>query len=172
MNHRLPIEQALLGFLIREPMHGYDLHQWAKAELGDIWYMGISNIYGTLKRLEENDWVESTLIPQESHPPRKVYQITPGGEQSFFDWLHTPILTMRKMRVEFPTKLYFFRTLELEGVDDLIASQEAFCQEQADKLEHKAAQRDPRDLVRLTFDFRRCQIEAIITWLHECRGKI
>jgi len=172
MSRRLPIEQALLGFLIQKPMHGYDLHQQAKAELGDIWYMGISNIYGALKRLEKNAWVESTLVPQESHPSRKVYQITPDGERSFLDWLHTPIITMRKTRVEFPTKLYFFRTLGLEGVDDLIATQETFCQNQVERLKQKAAQRDPHDLVRLTFDFRRCQIKAIITWLHECRGKI
>jgi len=172
MSRRLPIEQALLGFLIQKPMHGYDLHQQAKAELGDIWYMGISNIYGTLKRLEKNAWVESTLVPQENHPSRKVYQITPSGEQGFLDWLHNPILTMRKMRVEFPTKLYFFRTLNLKGVNDLITTQETFCREQADKLKQQAAQRDPHDLVRLVFDFRRYQIEAIITWLHDCREKL
>ena len=67
MSRRLPIEQALLGFLIQKSMHGYDLHQQAETELGDIWYMGISNIYGALKRIEENAWVESTLVPQESH---------------------------------------------------------------------------------------------------------
>ncbi len=153
-------------------MHGYDLHQQAKAELGDIWYMGISNIYGALKRLEENGWVKSTLVPQDNHPPRKVYRITPTGEQGFLDWLRQPIITMRRMRVEFPTKLYFFRTLGLKGADDLIAAQETFCQDQVEQLEQKAARRDPQDLVRLVFDFRRYQIEAIIAWLHDCQEKM
>ena len=172
MSRKLPIEQALLGFLIQEPMHGYDLHQRAKAELGEIWYMGISNIYGALKQLEQSAWVESTLVPQESHPSRKVYQVTPGGERNFLDWLCRPILTMRRMRVEFPTKLYFFRTLGLEGADDLISAQEACCQEQVERLRQKAAQCNPDDLLRLVFDFRRYQIEAIIAWLHDCRGKM
>jgi DNA-binding PadR family transcriptional regulator len=111
-------------------------------------------------------------MPQENHPPRKVYHITLDGKRNFFDWLHHPILTMRRMRVEFPTKLYFFRTLGLEGADDLISAQEAFCQEQVARLKQKAAQRDPDDLLRLVFDFRRYQIEATIGWLHDCRGKM
>ena len=69
---RLPLEQALLGFLMQGPLHGYDLHRRAEDELGRIWHMGISNVYGALKRLEQADHVESTLSPQESRPPRKV----------------------------------------------------------------------------------------------------
>ena len=42
---RLPMEQALLGFLLEGPKHGYDLHQRVEEELGQIWYMGISNVY-------------------------------------------------------------------------------------------------------------------------------
>ena len=63
---RLPLDQALLGFLMQGPMHGYDLHRRAESELGRIWYMGLSNVYGALKRLEQTGQVESTLSPQES----------------------------------------------------------------------------------------------------------
>ncbi len=79
---------------------------------------------------------------------RKVYRITPTGEQGFLDWLRQPIITMRKMRVEFPT-LYFFRTLGLEGVDGLITTRGIFCREPVERLEQKAA----------------------IGWLHDCREK-
>jgi len=169
---RLPLEQTLLGFLMQEPMHGYDMHQQVEAELGQVWYMGISNIYGALKRLEQSDQVESTLVPQEGRPPRKVYQITPAGEQSFMDWLRQPVPVIREMRVEFPTKLYFFRALNLQGVDDLITAQEAVCRERVERLEHKAAQCAPHDINQLVFDFRRRQIEAIIDWLPTCGEEI
>ena len=62
---RLPLEQALLGFLMQRPLHGYDLHERVEKELGEIWYMGISNVYGALKRLEQSGQIESDLIPQE-----------------------------------------------------------------------------------------------------------
>lgn len=169
---RLPLEQALLGLLMQEPMHGYDLHQQVKAELSEIWYMGISNIYGALKRLEQSGQVKSDLITQNDRPPRKVYQITQAGEQSFLDWLRRPVPTVREMRVEFPTKLYFFHALGLAGVDDLVAAQEAVCWERVQEMEQKIAQCPTHGVNRLVFDFRRRQIEAIIDWLHNCREEI
>ena len=169
---RLPLEQTLLGFLTQKPMHGYDLNQQVKAELGEVWYMGISNIYGALKRLDQSGQVESSLVPQNDRPSRKVYRITPAGEQSFLDWLRQPVPVIREMRVEFPTKLYFFRALDLQGADDLITAQEAVCREHVERLEHKAAQCAPCDINRLVFDFRRRQIEAIIDWLHTCGEEI
>ena len=169
---RLPLEQALLGLLMEGPMHGYDLHQRVEEELGIVWYMGISNVYGALKRLEQAGRVEATLSPQESRPPRKVYRITPSGEQSFLDWVRQPIPTMRDMRVEFLAKLYFFHTLDLEGVGELVTAQEAVCRGRVEWLERSAAQCDPQDFNRLVYDFRRRQIEAILDWLQVCREEV
>jgi PadR family transcriptional regulator AphA len=169
---RLPLEQALLGFLIQGAMHGYDLHRRVEDELGIVWYMGISNVYGALKRLEQASRVESTLSPQEGRPPRKVYRITPAGEQSFLDWVRRPVPTMRDMRVEFPAKLYFFHLLGLEGIGELVAAQEAVCRARVEWLEQKIAQCGPQDFNRLVFDFRRRQIEAILDWLQVCREEV
>jgi DNA-binding PadR family transcriptional regulator len=166
---RLPLGRALLGFLMGESMHGYDLHQRVERELGEIWYMGISNIYGALKRLEKQGLVDSAVRSQGSRPARKVHSITPAGEQSFLDWVRTPVASMRDMRVEFPTKLYFYRSLGLEGAEDLISGQEKLCRQRIESLEHKAARRAPHDFDRLVFDFRRRQIEAIVGWIQVCR---
>jgi DNA-binding PadR family transcriptional regulator len=161
---------VLLGFLIEEAMHGYDLHQRVQEELGRIWYLGMSNLYAALKRLEEAGHVEATLIHQESYPSRKVYQVTPSGRERFLEWVHKPIPSMRDMRVEFPAKLYFFRLLELEGRDDLITAQEAVCQERLERLEENALDTPSNDFNHLVFDFRRRQIEAIMDWLAACRS--
>ena len=67
---RLPMEKALLGFLMTGPLHGYDLHRRVEEELGRVWYMGISNIYGALRRLEEAGFVISTVSQQVGRPPR------------------------------------------------------------------------------------------------------
>ncbi len=167
---RLPQECVLLGFLIEEAMHGYDLHQRVKEELGRIWYVGMSNLYAALKRLEEADQVTATLLQQESHPPRKVYHVTPAGRQRLMEWVRKPIPSMRDMRVEFPAKLYFFRRLNLEGRDELVAAQEAICQELLGRLEENARTVPPNDFDQLVFDFRRRQIEATLDWLAACRS--
>jgi DNA-binding PadR family transcriptional regulator len=169
---RLPLEQALLGFLMQGPLHGYDLHRRAEDELGRIWHMGISNVYGTLKRLEQTGHVESTLSPQESRPPRKVYCITLTGRESFLAWVRQPVPAIRRMRVEFLAKLYFLHTLGLEGAEALIAGQEAVCRERLERFGHDAAQCEPGDFDRLVFDFRLRQIEAILEWLAACREEL
>jgi DNA-binding PadR family transcriptional regulator len=169
---RLPLEQALLGLLSQGPMHGYDLHRHAKEELGRIWHMGISNIYGALKRLEEAHHVEHTLIPQDNRPPRKIYHVTRAGRKSFRDWVRQPVPNTRRLRVEFLAKLYFLHALDLNGAEDLITAQGAICQERIARFERSAAECDPEDFDRLVFDFRCRQIEAILDWLEACRKEL
>jgi DNA-binding PadR family transcriptional regulator len=165
----LPLEKVLLGFLSQEAAHGYDLHQAVQDELGEVWYMGLSNVYRALGQMEACGEVEVTVVPQDDRPARKVYHITPLGRQSLLSWLRRPIPSMRDMRVEFPAKLYFFRRLELEGAEDLIAAQEATCRSRMEMLEQRAAECPPGDFNRLVFDFRRRQIAAIVEWLQVCR---
>ena len=162
---RLPLEQALLGLLMKEPLHGYDLHRLTKSRLGRIWYMGMGNIYNTLKRLEAASHVESSLTPQENRPPRKVYRITRTGRQAFRDWVRQPTPNIRRLRVELLAKLYFLHTLELKGSEKLIADQRLICQERIEQLVHRTAECQPNDFDRLVFDFRRRQIESIVDWL-------
>ena len=167
---RLPQECALLGFLIQDAMHGYDLHQRVEEELGRVWYMGMSNLYATLKRLEDAGHVEVTLAPQENYPARKVYHVTPEGRERFMEWVRKPIPSMRDLRVEFLAKLYFFHILELEGGAELITAQEAVCRERLARLERSVEAVPPDDFDHLVFDFRRRQIRAILDWLVACRS--
>lgn len=171
-NKRLPLEQALLGFLMKGPMHGYDLHRRAKDELGRIWRMGISNIYGALKQLEEVEHVESTLSLQDNRPTRKIYRITQAGRKSFRAWVRQPAPNMQRLRVEFLAKLYFLHTLGLKGIEELITAQESVCQERIAQLERSATEGTSQDFDRLVFDFRHRQIEAILDWLGACRKEL
>jgi len=158
-----PLDQALLGFLMQGPAHGYALHDRAEEELGRIWYMGISNVYSTLKGLQAAGRVESTLDDQ-SYPPRKVYSITPAGRHTFLDWVREPVPAMRDMRVEFLAKLYFFHTLPLDGIDVLLEAQRHECQEQLDVLE-RATDTSSDVFGRMVTEFRRRRIQASLDWL-------
>lgn len=162
-----PLEKALLGFLMQGPAHGYALHQRAESELGRIWYMGMSNVYGTLKDLEEAGQVESSL-DEESYPARKVYAITSKGRQSFLAWVRESVPAIRDMRVEFLAKLYFFHTLDLEGADDLLEAQRVVCQEQLEELEERADGRPNEAFGRMVTEFRRRRIQASVDWLRVC----
>jgi DNA-binding PadR family transcriptional regulator len=162
-----PLEKALLGFLVQGPAHGYALHQRAESELGRIWYMGMSNVYATLKDLEEAGQVESRL-DEESYPPRKVYEITSEGRESFLRWIREPVPAVRDMRVELLAKLYFFHTLHLEGVDHLLESQRAVCRERLKRLEERAAEGSQDVFERAVTDFRRRRLQTSVDWLKRC----
>jgi DNA-binding PadR family transcriptional regulator len=158
-----PLDQALLGFLMQGPAHGYALHERAEEELGRIWYMGKSNVYGTLKQLQQAGHVESTL-DDASYPPRKVYTITTEGCASFDAWVREPVPAIRDMRVEFLAKLYFFQTLELDGVGVLLEGQKRSCRERLHQLGLEAGgMRDAFE--RAVNGFRQRRIEATLDWL-------
>jgi DNA-binding PadR family transcriptional regulator len=164
----LPLEQALLGLVMQEPAHGYALHQRAEEGLGRIWYIGMSNVYGTLKDLEEAGQVESAR-EEGSYPQRKVYRITAEGRRSFMAWVRQPVLAVRDMRVELLAKLYFFCALDLEGMEALLDAQAAWCRERLGQLEQRMALGIEDDFERLVSNFRRHRIRATLDWLEKLR---
>lgn len=161
------MEQALLGFLMQGSAHGYALHQRAEEELGRIWYMGMSNVYATLKDLGSAGQVEVAL-DEETYPPRKVYSITPAGCAAFSAWVREPVDAVRDMRVELLAKLYFFQALELEGALSLLRAQGTVCRERLDELEQNAAADADDVFGRVVIDFRRRRIRSSIEWLQAC----
>ncbi|MBN1954547.1 MAG: helix-turn-helix transcriptional regulator [Anaerolineae bacterium] len=167
---RLPLEQALLGFLLQGPAHGYDLHRQVQDELGRVWYVGISSVYAALQQLEDDGLVQSTVVAQADRPARKVFQVTAGGREHFVAWVRRPVLVIRDVRVEFVARLYFFRVLALDGVEHLISEQESVCRQQLERLAQDAAECAPDDFYRLVVAYRKGQIEATLNWLHDCQS--
>lgn len=160
-------QPVLLGLLMQEPRHGYDLYQEFNRELGRVWQIGLSQLYAQLKQLEEAKLITAHVEPQPSRPARKVYHLTAEGRQRFLDWLGQPTPYLRHMRVDFLARLYFFRRLSLPGLPQLVAQQKAACQAQAARFGQLAAETDD-DFRRLVLEFRRGQLEAAIQWLDRC----
>lgn len=168
MSKELSPQWVLLGLLTRKPMHGYELHQFfiAPSPLGRVWHLGMSQMYKLLKDLENLDYVEVSVEPQESRPDKKVYHVTSSGREAFLQWLQTPVSGIRLIRVEFLGKLFLARTLGSEMVERVIDVQEEACQALLGELQEAMPEEGFEDLV---FRFRRGQIEAAIDWLGYCR---
>jgi DNA-binding PadR family transcriptional regulator len=162
-------QQAVLGLLMRGPMHGYELYQKYATELGQMWHAGRSQVYSILKQLDEAGQVVAQTELQESRPARKVYHLTATGQQAFLNWVHQPVQDIRDIRVLFLAKLYFLHQLGLAGMDELVEAQKAVCRERMDSLARAAAELSADDFGNLVFEFRRHQLEAILDWLDHCR---
>ena len=103
------LQYALLGFLNYAPMSGYDLGAIFDASAGHFWHARLSQIYPTLKRLEAQGLVTSTLETQEHRPDRRLYTITDAGRQALLDWLAQPITDLDKTKSRLLLKLFFAR---------------------------------------------------------------
>ena len=160
-------QPALLGFLMDRPRHGYELHQEFSRELGQVWRVGLSQLYAQIRQLEEAGLVTVRTEPQPNRPPRKVYHPTPAGREAFLDWVHRPTPHLRHIRLEFLAHLYFFRRLALPDLDRLVAEQKALYCARVESLAHAAAETDD-DFLRLVLEFRQGQFEAVIHWLDRC----
>jgi hypothetical protein len=71
------------------------------------------------------------------------------------------------MRVEFLARLYFFRRLELPGLEPLVARQREVFWSQAQRFERLASETDD-PFRRLVLEFRQGQLETVCGWLDRC----
>ncbi len=161
----LPLDKIALGFLMSGPAHGYDLHHRVAQELGPIWHIGMGHLYNALRDLEREGRVQSTLVPQADRPPRKVYTITPAGQEDFLAWVRRPVPAVRDIRAEFLAKLYFLRALGLEGWTELVEAQRALLSARLTQLEAQYARTDPAAFYHLVLDLRRRQTRAALEWV-------
>lgn len=169
---RLPItiEYALLGFLLKQPRHGYEINQQLLAEDGPgiVWRLKQSQVYALLAKLEEQKYIESVLEPGEGYPPRKMLHLTPEGRQAVLEWVQTPVKQAYKMRQEFIAKLFFARQVENATIM-LIDRQRELCRNWLVSIGEQAESLPPeKHFEWLVCHFRMGQIEAMLQWLDLC----
>ena len=110
------LKYALLGFLKYESKTGYELKQTMDKSTGHFWHAKQSQIYMTLKMLEEDGLVTSHPEHQESRPDRRVYTITESGEKALQEWLLQPVTKLDTTKQLLLLKLFFSGKLEKETI--------------------------------------------------------
>lgn len=169
------IEHALLGLLVRRPMHAYEMHQTLQdaRALGLVWHLKQSQLYALLARLEEAGYLTGATEPQGTRPPRKVLHLTLDGRAAFAAWVSTPVAHGRDFRQEFLAKLFFAQEDDPALVATLIQRQREVC---GKWLADLADQHDALDAEQpyeaLVLRFRISQIDAILAWLDLCAAKL
>ncbi|MBT4497858.1 MAG: PadR family transcriptional regulator [Gemmatimonadetes bacterium] len=106
----MSIEHVILG-LLQKPLSGYDIKQHFDRMISHFWAAEQSQIYRTLKKLEQKGLLKSKVEPSERGPDRKVYSLTPAGRKSLQEWLRNePIFGDE--RYAFVAQLCFMGELE------------------------------------------------------------
>lgn len=167
-------EYALLGLVGQSPAHGYELHQRLVNELGQIWHVSQSQTYSILKRLEANDYIQGNLKVQEGLPDRREFHLTPAGRERFETWLRSPGgPSVRVIRVEFITRIYFASTIDPALTQEIINAQTDVIQSGLVRMQSQLANTPISQVYnRLGLELRIRQLESILAWLDECRETI
>ncbi|GAP18030.1 PadR family transcriptional regulator [Levilinea saccharolytica] len=89
----MTVRFAILGLIAQKPRHGYEARAAFEALVGGDknWEVKPAQIYTTLERLEEAGMIQRTSdLGEGEEPSRRVYRITPHGEETLQEWFSTP----------------------------------------------------------------------------------
>lgn len=172
------LKYAILGLLKRRPMTGYDIKTEFSSSLGNFWSAHHSQIYPELARLAEEKLVTFDTVIQGEVMEKKLYTITPAGEEDFAAWMALRDELAPTPRDVFRLKSYFSenwspaemtahlryqisaRTRKLRGLEELIEGEYGGC----DPAALTPAQRGDY----MTMRGGVLREKAYLRWLREC----
>ena len=167
-------EFPLLGFLSQAPSHGYDLHLRLEDELNGVWNLSQSQVYNILKRLEANGDVHAEVQEQDAAPAKRLLSLTPSGRERFEAWLREPTPgSVRALRMEFLTRLYFARQQDTQLALHLIEEQDRALQNDVKRLGAIYGELPPSQFLnQLSLQLRIRQLDSCLVWLEDCRASL
>ncbi|MEV4381114.1 PadR family transcriptional regulator [Streptosporangium sp. NPDC049644] len=109
----MSLQHALLGVLEARPMNGYELTRFFDAAPRWVWSAPQSQIYPTLRQMEQAGLIEGQKEIRGTRLKRTVYSITERGLEELRTWLgtgHTPA----PVRDSFSLQALFFDMIDAD----------------------------------------------------------
>lgn len=128
------LKYILLGFLNYQPLSGYDLKRMMDESTVHFWHAYHSQIYTTLRKLEEDGLLESEAEGDDAEAKlqRRVYHITGAGRRDLRDWLAQPMIERSPVKEELLPRIFFSGQRDKHAVLDELRVQRRLHQEKLD----------------------------------------
>jgi DNA-binding PadR family transcriptional regulator len=136
--HGMSLRHALIGLLAEQPASGWDLTRRFEELLGTVWPAGHPQIYGELRKLEADGFIE---IDSEGPRRRKAYRATESGIAEVHRWL-TAVEVDHTLRLESVLRSVFFWLMTPEELAAHLEKEAAFYRDLAEKYRSLAAAKD------------------------------
>ena len=107
-------ELLLLGLLRNHEMHGYRLYEIIDRHLGTSVHLKKPTAYRLLNRMSADGWITHREERDGNRPPRRVYTITPEGEQAFQQLLRDSLADYKPTEFHSDVSLAFLDLLPKE----------------------------------------------------------
>jgi PadR family transcriptional regulator AphA len=174
----MALEHAILGFLSRDEMTGYDLKTRCFDEAaGHVWTADQAQVYRTLEQLASRGLVRSRLVPQRGKPDRRVYSLTSRGRTALSEWLSHPE-TPAPVRDPFLLHLFFTPDLPDDDIVGQLARARDVYQRRLDELRgparedldawaRRTGRRRDAELRRMTLAASTAAARSAIDWIDD-----
>jgi DNA-binding PadR family transcriptional regulator len=162
------MQDVVLALLAKEPSHGYQLRGRLRDALGPFGEaLNDGQIYVTLTRLERAGLVTWDPAGDGEGRDRKVYALTPTGQQRVAEWL-TEVAWPRLAPTEFHLKLAAAAAARLADPVALIDAQRRELLRLLRDAQRAALAEAPGSPAELVLEGQVLRLEADIKWLDLC----
>lgn len=160
-------ELAILSLIGEQPRHGYEIEQVIEERGMREWTeVGFSSIYYLLKKLERDALVESALEEAERGPARKVYTLTPAGQEALQAGLIEALSTPHHCYPPIQLGLSNLPAIPQAQVQPALQQYRATLEGRRAAVEAKwNAQRPLPPFVDAVFDYSLTMIQAELAWV-------
>lgn len=126
------LRYILLGFLSYQPMSGYDMKRLMDVSTTHFWHAYHSQIYATLRKMEQDGLVTSEIDASEDKLERRIYMLTPTGTVALDEWLKQPLMEVPQSKDDLMVRLFFSARRDKAEVLDELRLQRRLHQQQLD----------------------------------------
>lgn len=161
----------LLGLLKTQSQHGYQINEFIEKNLRRIINMKKSTAYTILDRLAQAGCVTVHTEQEGNRPPRKVFAITPEGEEQFYSLLRENLAKSDPLLFPGDIGLMFLEHLPADEVVGYLQQRLTQVDEQLQSFERAPIHRYNRGS-RLAVDHVQTLLRAERGWLQETIMKL
>ena len=112
----MDLRLVIMGLLMKEPAHGYDLKQTLERELSPFFEVSSAPLYYLLKKLEQEGLVTKWGAVSGKRPKKYVYSLTAKGQEEIKKLLLENITYLHRPSFNLDISLYFLNFLEPKDV--------------------------------------------------------
>ena len=137
------LKYILLGFLKYRSMTGYELKSLMDESTMHFWHAYHSQIYTTLRKLEDEGLVISELDEGDDKLNRRTYTLTDPGRADLMAWLNTPLAEAVPEKEDLLVRVFFSAERDRESVIDELRFQRQIHERKLTQYQHIEV--DPSD---------------------------
>ena len=154
----------LLGMLRMHEMHGYQINELIDTHLGTSVQLKKPTVYKLLSTMVDDGWINYHEEQEGNYPTRRVYAITPQGEEAFQQLLRENLADYRPVSYLSNIGIIFLDALPVEESASLLSQRRQEVESFVEKLN---ADDQHQGGFQLMLSYHLHHLNAELEWLDE-----